>query len=276
LANSIHCPNCGQTYQLAPEQVPQYAGQTITCTSCNRRFTVPADGGTFAPPSSSRIPESYSAPAAAGSNGLAVASLVCAILGLCVPVIPGVIAIVTGILGLKRANDPRGSGRGLAIAGISIGAVSILLSTCMVSILLPSLNRAREMANRVKCAANMRQIGVELQMYASSNAGQYPPDLDTLLAKSNTLTPSVFACPSSSDTAAPSNNQLSAGGHLSYVYFPDLTNSSPANRLVLYENPTDHHDGVNMLFGDGHVDWIPMAQAQPMIAQMKAAQRSTP
>src|SRR5690606_11346984 len=42
------------------------------------------------------------------------------------------------------------------------------------SILLPSLNRARETANRVKCASNLRQIGLALQMYSNDNNGNYP------------------------------------------------------------------------------------------------------
>src|ERR1051325_7670793 len=38
----VNCPFCGQHYSLTPEQVPQYAGQTIACTVCKRQFTVPA------------------------------------------------------------------------------------------------------------------------------------------------------------------------------------------------------------------------------------------
>ena len=38
----------------------------------------------------------------------------------------------------------------------------------MVSILLPSPNRAREQANRVKCANNLRQIGLAAMMYANN------------------------------------------------------------------------------------------------------------
>jgi prepilin-type processing-associated H-X9-DG protein len=45
--------------------------------------------------------------------------------------------------------------------------------TVLVAILLPALNRAREQANRVKCAANLRSMGQALTMY-TQQYGRYP------------------------------------------------------------------------------------------------------
>ena len=55
---------------------------------------------------------------------------------------------------------------------VVIGIIALL-----ISILLPSLNRARETANRVKCASNLRQIGQALLLYANENKGNYPRTL---------------------------------------------------------------------------------------------------
>src|SRR5688572_32600044 len=52
---------------------------------------------------------------------------------------------------------------------VVIGIIALL-----ISILLPLLNRAREQANRVKCASNLRQIGQGIQMYANENKGNFP------------------------------------------------------------------------------------------------------
>jgi len=52
---------------------------------------------------------------------------------------------------------------------VVIGIIALL-----ISILLPSLNRARETANKVKCASNLKQIGQAILLYANENKGAYP------------------------------------------------------------------------------------------------------
>jgi prepilin-type processing-associated H-X9-DG protein len=289
--DNISCPNCGQTYQLTPEQIPQYSGQTIDCTRCGRPFTVPVLGSGAAgvpppAPTASVAPLSYgqapqhvefggeSSFQTPQSNGWAIASLVSGLFG-CL-FIPGIVAIVTGIIGLNNTRDPRVGGKGMAITGIVLGGVFMLFGPLMISILLPSLNRAREQANRIKCASNMRQIGQAIQIYANENKGQFPPDLDTLL-KQGDLTSEVFICPSSSDERAPDGTSLTVAGHLSFVYVPGQNYKAGAYSVLLYEPLTNHNnDGINVLFGDGHVDFVPRAKAQPMIAEVNAGQNPPP
>ena len=52
---------------------------------------------------------------------------------------------------------------------VVIGIIALL-----ISILLPSLNKAREAARTVKCASNLRQIGIGLAMYLTENRQFYP------------------------------------------------------------------------------------------------------
>ena len=37
--------------------------------------------------------------------------------------------------------------------------------------------RAREQANRIKCASNLKQIGLAIQIYANDNKGAFPRTL---------------------------------------------------------------------------------------------------
>lgn len=52
---------------------------------------------------------------------------------------------------------------------VVIGIIAVL-----ISILLPTLSVARESANRVKCAANLRQVGAAFIAYAGAHNGQFP------------------------------------------------------------------------------------------------------
>jgi prepilin-type processing-associated H-X9-DG protein len=148
----------------------------------------------------------------------------------------------------------------------------------MTSILLPSLNRARETANRVKCASNMRQIGMACLLYANDNKGKYPPDMGTML-KTQDIVADVFLCPSSgnqipNDLRGANVDVLAAwvNANASYVYVgAGLKNDAPAETVVLYEKKEDHdEDGMNILYGDGHVEWQPMARAEQEIAKAAA------
>jgi len=61
------------------------------------------------------------------TNGFAIASLVCSLVGIIVIVVGPGLGILFGILGLRQLNTTRQSGRGLAIAGIVIGSIVLLL-----------------------------------------------------------------------------------------------------------------------------------------------------
>src|SRR4051795_5159930 len=52
---------------------------------------------------------------------------------------------------------------------VVIGIIALL-----ISILLPSLNKAREAAKRVQCGSNLRQIDIGLVAYAATYRGYVP------------------------------------------------------------------------------------------------------
>ena len=59
------------------------------------------------------------------TNGPAVASLVLGIFG-CIPFLTGLLAVVLGIIGIRKSRDPSVGGNAMALTGMSLGAVSVL------------------------------------------------------------------------------------------------------------------------------------------------------
>jgi prepilin-type processing-associated H-X9-DG protein len=202
------------------------------------------------------------------SNGLALAGLICSIAGLFTCGLAGIAGLICSILGLKKSNEI-GTGRGMAIAGIVIGAFSLLfVPALLASIMLPSLARAREKANEVKCAANLRQIGQAIVMYANDNKGYAPPDFSYLPQYLAGTT--VYTCPSSS---APATTSGSVSTDYIYVVRPGqklMTQKYAAQSVLVYEPLSDHPgDGANFLFFDGHVQFLGKKEAAAMIKQLE-------
>ena len=52
---------------------------------------------------------------------------------------------------------------------VVIGIIAVL-----IAVLLPALSRARKQANTLKCAANLKQIGLGFRLYANDNRDFLP------------------------------------------------------------------------------------------------------
>ncbi len=106
------------------------------------------------------------------TSGMAIASLVCGILALCIAV-PGLLGVIFGILAIRHINRSEGaiSGIGLATGGIVTSAIGLLI---WVGIMLPALGRAKAKANRIKCVNNLSYIGKATLWFSEENNYRAP------------------------------------------------------------------------------------------------------
>ena len=112
------------------------------------------------------------------------------------------------------------------LAGFSIVELLVVIGiiALLISILMPTLSKARQQAKQVQCASNLRQIGIILLNYANDNNGQLfpydfgsncldhnPPDPWPVYAfKPPIWNPPIMICPADPDPVAQHSYLLNA------------------------------------------------------------------
>lgn len=178
------------------------------------------------------------------SSGLALASLIVAILGLCVPGL-GLVAIVLGVMAVMKASSSPEThgGKGFAIGGIVLGLAASLMWLVAGFLILTGYRMGRPTIERT---INMTQIATALQQYASDNGGWYPEtavDWDARLKKYDL------------DMTKISTPDAPAGAKDVYVYVPGFKEPFNGSKILVYENPAYLTKGiVPVLYADGRVD----------------------
>ncbi len=211
------------------------------------------------------------------NSGLAITAMVLAIVSfiplICIGPLLSIPAIILGFIALYATGrtPPQVRGRGMALIGVIVGSGNILCWIVLLVVFLaaptflasmiPSLGRARELANRTVDMSNIRLIVLADLSYASGNGGQFPPDIatiaaglpgpKTLVSRSSTTTPlSTLAGASESDIEDHCDYNY-VGGDLKLF---DLR--SPSSMIVIYEEDVHRGEGRNIGFADGHVEFV--------------------
>lgn len=95
-------------------------------------------------------PPAVLVPPPGGSNTMATLALVFGLLSfVCLGPIGGIVAVIFGILGLSKAKELGGTGRGLSIAGIVLAIVNFVVSVVAVIIIVVLIGVASETANTI-------------------------------------------------------------------------------------------------------------------------------
>jgi hypothetical protein len=194
-------------------------------------------------------------------GGLAVAAFV---LGLCgfIPILGvllGLIAVILGIVALARSC---GCGKkGLAIAGIVLGAVTMLIQPLVATLMVPAVQRAVELANQASCRANLKGIGTAIAMHRAEDPnGQFPKNMETLIEE-GLVTSFAFECPSVED------------GQRSYFWhFPKNQRTSGSAFLACDLKGNHPGDGRAILNVSGAVNFLREEKFQSVLREPENAE----
>jgi len=150
----------------------------------------------------------------------------------------------------------------LTIAEMAAAVIALLLIS---AILVLGLIRLREYHRRTRCAENLTGLGKAMLIYACDYDDKYPTAAKwcDLLSKYAEVSEKVFVCPSAGE------------GRCHYAMNPNAGLFKHPHMVVLFETKggwnqfggleiltTENHNGkgCNVLFNDGHVEFIRMEQ----------------
>jgi prepilin-type N-terminal cleavage/methylation domain-containing protein/prepilin-type processing-associated H-X9-DG protein len=177
---------------------------------------------------------------------------------------------------MRRRYLPRR--RLLAFTLVELIVVLAIISL-LGSLAMPALQRAMDRARSMKCAGNLRSIGMAANLWAADNNNTYPQidqaaapiyspqgsNIVTTLANYG-ITTNVVQCPVDMVSNPSSFSKYGS----SYEWDP-VFDSEPINTTVVYITPTVaipinssrvrlamdflpiHHGRPNVVYGDGHV-----------------------
>ena len=134
---------------------------------------------------------------------------------------------------------------------------------------------ARTSAVKTAGAANLRQIGTAVLVYAADNKDQLPTDLTKLL-KNRTINPSVMVrdrsqLPPTWREMTGEEQAAWATEHADFVYVgKGKITDNTAETVLAYEKYAPGAAGkVNVLFGDGHVDAMTITDLEAAVKKQK-------
>ena len=113
----------------------------------------------------------------AKTSGMAIASLVCGILGIFTCGILALVGLILGIVALVKINNSQGrlSGKGMAIGGLIVSGAFILMLPIFAAMFLPALAKAKARAQTIQCLNNVKQLDLAVRIYVSDNSDTFPP-----------------------------------------------------------------------------------------------------
>ena len=240
----MYCPKCGALN-------PDGAG---LCSACGQVMAA-------------TIPQAPGVAAASSSvSGWAIAALVLGIASAFTCMFTALPAVIAGIVALVKIGNSNGrrTGVGMAIAGMALPVALLPIMALGMGILMPALARVRQLSFRMTCGTNLAGLGQAMQTYAGDYDGRFPTPSRwcDLLTEHSLITPKGLHCPGVPE--GPCNYAMNKA-------VETLGTGAPPDMVLLCETSpgwnqvggpeiltVENHqgDGCNVLFVDGHVEFV--------------------
>ncbi len=187
---------------------------------------------------------------------LAIASLVLGILFLCLGPL-ALVPLIMGIVGImKTTGEGSKKGRGLAIAGVSLGAVGVMGTCLSAGVFIPALGKAQNRAQQVMSEIQIRSMIPELNEYADDHKNIFPAQsqwLDVVLESGEITQVDI------DDTDKDDDGIV-------YIYVPGGS-TFDSMQILIYEDPKHYDDAVVVGFADGHTEIVDHDIFKQMLAE---------
>lgn len=166
---------------------------------------------------------------------------------------------ILAIVSLVRISSRKRMLHGRALA---VGAILFVIIGWLL--LLPLMGAVKPQGRSIICKTKLFGIGRAMRVYASDYEKKWPTAekwCDLLIAEGDADSGDFLCCPSIEDSSDYALNKYAA----------DLGTDMPADMVLVFESTpgwnqvggpeilaSDRHEkkGCNILFADGHVDWI--------------------
>lgn len=151
---------------------------------------------------------------------------------------------------------------------VVVGIIALL-----VSILLPSLGKAKELANRVYCAANLRGVAQSLSLYANDNTNVMPVTRPPTTAYTwvNSFAGNTATTGFSADQLSTAVPARRPGSTIAGLWMLTLTNQAPAKMYICKSDravagPAQRVNGAGQFFDNFQDEYqISYSQVYPWL-----------
>lgn len=140
-------------------------------------------------------PPPVPSPVVQGQSRLATTALILGCCSFLCGFFSGLPALICGILAIRKIDkNPGMGGMGMAVAGVCLGAFSVVGTFFIAGLAVPAIHGALTKAKQAQDVAFIQQVGVAAYAYAMDHDGHYPDDL-SVLKESGALDESMFVDP---------------------------------------------------------------------------------